>query len=299
MGSIQSKLLKTALRIVRLNKMWKLTGNELRNYIEKKQLSDSHEPPKEIQKKYDIKINDWNGHCFYVMKPLKETGHKHIFYLHGGGFVYEIMSPHWEFLGKMIDELQCTVTVPIYPLAPKHQYQEVFEMILPIYQQIISEKKSEDVVIMGDSAGGGLSLSFAQLLKEKGVPQPGNIILISPTLDMTFTNTEIQEVEKLDPILAVPGISDIMKWYAGDIGTEHYLISPINGDIEGLGKISLFIGTHDILYPDTERFKKLAEEKEVEINYFKYPSMIHIWPLFFFPESKEAREQITAIIRNS
>lgn len=299
MESIQSKLLKTALRIARLNKMWKLTGNELRSYIEKKQRTDSHEPPKELQRKYDISKKDRNGHSYYVMKPLNASGNKHIFYLHGGGFVYEIMSPHWEFLGKMIDALQCTVTVPIYPLAPKHQYREVFDMIVPLYQQIISDKKLEDVVIMGDSAGGGLSLSLAQLLKENGLPQPGNIILISPTLDMTFTNPEIHEVEKIDPILAVPGISDIMKWYAGEIGTNHYMISPIYGSLEGLGKISLFIGTHDILYPDAKRFKKMADEKNLKINYFEYPSMIHIWPLFFFPESKKATEQIIEIIKSS
>ncbi len=299
MESIQSKLLKTVLRIARLNKMWKLTGNELRSYIEKKQRTDSHEPPKEIQRKYDISKKDIDGHSYYVMKPLNTAGDKHIFYLHGGGFVYEIMSPHWEFLGKIIDALQCTVTVPIYPLAPKHQYREVFDMIVPLYQQIISDKKLEDVVIMGDSAGGGLSLSLAQLLKENGLPQPGNIILISPTLDMTFTNPEIHEVEKIDPILAVPGISDIMKWYAGEIGTNHYMISPIYGSLEGLGKISLFIGTHDILYPDAKRFKKMADEKSLKVNYFEYPSMIHIWPLFFFPESKKATEQIIDIIKSS
>ena len=101
------------------------------------------------------------------MKPLNNIGEKHILYLHGGGYVYEITNLHWEFLGKLIDALKCTITIPIYPLAPKHQYQEVFDMIVPIYQQIISEVKPEDIVIMGDSAGGGMSLSLAQLLKEK------------------------------------------------------------------------------------------------------------------------------------
>ncbi len=299
MESIQSKLLKAVLRIVKLNKMWKLTGNELRKYIEKKQLSESHEPPIKVLKDFNISKKEINGQCYYVIKPLNNIGQKHILYLHGGGFVYEIMSLHWEFLGKLVDSLQCTITVPIYPLAPKHQYQEVFEMIVPLYQQIILEAKLEDIIIMGDSTGGGLSLSLAQLLKEMDFPQPGNIILITPTLDMSFSNPEIHEVEKLDPVSAVPALSDIVKWYAGEKGSKHYLISPIYGKFEGLGKISLFIGTHDILYPDAKKFKKMADENGLTINYYEYPSMIHIWPLHFFPESQKATKQIIEIIKSS
>jgi acetyl esterase/lipase len=287
------------LRIVKLKKMWEVTGDELRKNIEKKQLSESHEPPKKVQRNFNISKKDINGYCCYIIKPLNDVGKKHILYLHGGGFVYEIMSLHWEFIGKLVESLQCTITVPIYPLAPKHQYQEVFDMIVPIYQQIISDTKFEDVVIMGDSTGGGLGFSLAQLLKEINLPQPGNVILITPTLDVSFSNPEIHDMERLDPVSAVPALSDIVKWYSGDKGSKHYLISPIYGNFEGLGKISLFIGTHDILYPDAKRFKNMADEKGVKIGYYEYPSMIHIWPLHFFPESQKATQQIIDIINSS
>jgi acetyl esterase/lipase len=151
MESIQSKLLKVALRFLRLNKMWKLTGDELRKYIEKKQLSESYELPKEFQGRYDICKKEMKGYCYYVIKPLKGDSKKHILYIHGGGFVYEITSLHWVFLGKLIDALGCTITIPIYPLAPIHKFQEVFDMIVPIYEQIILNSKVEDIVIMGDS----------------------------------------------------------------------------------------------------------------------------------------------------
>ncbi|MDP4088460.1 MAG: alpha/beta hydrolase [Bacillota bacterium] len=290
-------MLKAVLRIANLKKMWEVTGNKLRKNIERKQLSESHEPPIKVQRNFNISKKEVNGYCVYIMKPLNSVGKKHILYLHGGGFVYEIMSPHWEFLGRLIDELRCTIIVPIYPLAPKHQCQEVFDMILPLYQLIISEVKPGNVVIMGDSAGGGMSLSLAQLLKEKELPQPGNIILISPTLDMTFSNPEIHEVKKLDPVSAVPALIDIVKWYSGEKDSKHYLISPIYGNFEGLGRISLFIGTHDILYPDCKKFKSIAEAKGIAINYYEYPSMIHVWPLFFLPESKKATKQIIEIIK--
>jgi len=152
---------------------------------------------------------------------------------------------------------------------------------------------------MGDSSGGGMSLALAQLLKIKNLPQPGNIILISPALDMSFSNPEIHEVEKLDPVSAVPALIDIIKWYGGEKGSKYYLVSPIYGNFEGLGKISLFIGTHDILYPDAKKFKMLADEKGLKFGYYEYPSMIHVWPLFFFPESKKATKEIIEIIKSS
>ncbi|BCZ49078.1 esterase [Clostridium gelidum] len=299
MESIGSKLAKIILRIIKLNKMWQLTGNELRDSIEKRQLSESHEPPKVIKNRFNIIKNDINGYCYYIMKPLKDVGQKHILFLHGGGYVYEINIMHWEFLEKISDELGCTITIPIYPLLPKHEHQDVFNMIVPIYNHIISEVKLKDIVIMGDSAGGGMSLALAELLKEKNLPQPGNIILISPALDMSLCNPEIPEVEKLDLMLAVPSLINIGKWYGGEKGSKHYLVSPIYGDIEDLGKISLFTGTNDILYPDAKKLKIIAEQKGIKINYYEYPSMLHIWPLLFFPESKKAREQIIEIIKSS
>ena len=299
MESIQSKLAKKMLQIFKINKMWKLTGNELRDSIEKRQLSESHEPPKIIKNRFNIIKNEINGYCYYVMKPLRNTGPKHILFLHGGAYVYEINSMHWQFLRKLSDALNCTITIPIYPLAPKHEHQEVFEMILPIYKKIISDVKIQDIVIMGDSAGGGMSLALAELLKERDLPQPGNIILISPALDMSLSNPEIHEAEKVDPMLAVPALIDIGKWCGGEKGSKHYLVSPIYGNLEGLCKISLFTGTNDILYPDAKKFKIIADEKGIKINYYEYPSMMHIWPLLFFPESKKAREQIIEIIRTS
>ncbi|AJS58727.1 alpha/beta hydrolase fold domain-containing protein [Paenibacillus sp. IHBB 10380] len=297
MESFQSKFVKVLLRMIRLNKMWKLTGDDLRKRIEKKQLSDSCEPPKQMKKRFNISENEVNGHYYYVIKPLDGIGNKHILYLHGGGYVYTIMSLHWDFLSRLVDALQCTITVPIYPLAPKYQYQDVFDMMVPIYQQMISEVKPEDVVFMGDSAGGGISFALAQLLKEKNLSQPGNIILISPALDLSFSNPEIQAVEKYDPIAAVPALFDIGKWYGGGNGSKHYLVSPIYGSFDGLGNISLFTGTHDITNPDARKFKAMADEQGININYYEYPSMLHVWPLFSFPESKKATGQMIQIIK--
>lgn len=299
MESIQSKLLKIILKVTNKKKMWEETGDELKKSITKRQSHINYEPPEKLKRDFNINKMSINSHCYYVIKPLKNVGQKHIIYLHGGGFVYNIMPLHWKFICKLVRKLNCTITVPLYPLAPGYQYSDVYDMLLPLYHKIISKVNHSDLVVMGDSAGGAISLSLVQFLKEKNLPQPKNIILISPALDMSLTNPKIHEVEKLDPLLSVPALIDINKWYSGDKNSKHYLISPLYGDVAGLGKISLFTGTHDILNPDAKRFKSIAEDKGVKIDYYEYPSMIHVFPLLFFPESKKATKQIIEIIMSS
>jgi len=299
MESFQSKLVKWVLKTINLKKRWQVTGEKLKKNMRKMQLSESNEPPKYITLRFNVVKKEVNGYPYYVIKPFKKVEQKHILFIHGGGYVFEIMALEWKFIARLLLSLHCTIIVPMYPLTPKHQYQEVFDMMVTIYEEIILTVKPKDIVVMGDSAGGGISLALAELLKEKNLTQPGNIILISPALDMSFSNPEIKEVEELDPISAVPGLVDITKWYGGEKGSQNYLVSPIYGNFEGLGKISLFIGTDDILYPDARKFKNIVDEKGIKINYHEYSSMIHIWPLFSFPESKKAKKQIIEIIKSS
>lgn len=297
MESVQSRLLKLFLRTVQLNKMWKQTGEELRKSVLEKQKSESPEPPKSFGGRYHIIRKETPLGGYYQLKPLGMVGKKHIFYLHGGGYVYGISSMHWEFLGKLADALDCTITVPIYPLAPEHNHQEVFQMLTPIYEEVCDDTKPEDLVLMGDSAGGGIALALAQLLKQMHLPQPENIILLSPVLDMTFSNSEIAGMESCDLIVATPALRDIGQWYRGDREITHPLVSPIYGDLEGLGKISLFVGTHEVLCPDARRLRGMLKAKGIPLGYYEYRGMLHVWPLFFLPESKKAVSEIIEIIR--
>ncbi|WP_186446187.1 alpha/beta hydrolase fold domain-containing protein [Paenibacillus cremeus] len=276
--------------------MWKRTGEELRCYVENKQKKDRYEPPKSYYDRYEIKKCTVERFPCYELKPRTGGGRKHIIFMHGGGYVLEITSMHWEFIGKLIDRTQVGVTVPIYPLAPRYTYRDTMGMLQALYSELLTQHDPGDVIFAGDSAGGGMSLAFAMLLKEKGFALPGQLILISPALDMTFCNPEVSCVEKRDPILATPAIVDCGKWYADNLNLKHYLISPLYGDVQGLCPIRLFTGTDDICNPDARKFKAKAEAQGIAVDYYEYPEMLHVWPFFGLPESKQAVEQIVEAI---
>ena len=151
---------------------------------------------------------------------------------------------------------------------------------------------------MGDSAGAGLALALSQKLKTENIEQPSKIILLSPWLDVSMKNPDAELIEKNDIMLKIDSLKRAGKLYAGNSNTDNYLISPINGSIEDLPEISIFIGTHDILYPDCIKLKNKLKEQKVAFNFFEYPKMFHDWMLVtMLDESKNVLQQIATIIK--
>ncbi|WP_152656529.1 alpha/beta hydrolase fold domain-containing protein [Oceanobacillus sp. CFH 90083] len=295
MRSVQSKIVERFL--TRLGSKEKFTDEKrLAAFMEKKRAEKPYTLPKHIQKKYAIEKKNLNGMDCYIFNQENKSPEKQILYLHGGGYINQPLGYHWRFLGEIEKQTNTTIIVPIYPKAPNHQYQEAFAQVLPIYEAMLQHSEEKEIVLMGDSAGGGFALALAQLLLQKGLPQPRHIILLSPWLDITMKNPEAYELESKDPILGIYGLIQIGKAYAGDTDPNHYLLSPMNGQLRGLGEISLFIGTHEIFLPDARKFKEKAESQGVTINYYEYPEMNHIFPLFPIPEAKKATAEIGNII---
>ena len=102
---------------------------------------------------------------------------------------------------------------------------------------------------MGDSAGGQIAFIICSIVKKKSISQPGHI-LISPVLDATMRHPEVPDYLKKDPMVGVDGSVYLAEQWAGDTSLDDYKVSPINGDLDGLGRITLTVGTKEVLYPD-------------------------------------------------
>jgi epsilon-lactone hydrolase len=253
--------------------------------------------PKWIYKKYDVVTTSIGLHRTWFLKPQKNATEKHLLYLHGGAYVHGLSFRHWRFVAKFIDATNCTVVIPDYPLAPKHTATVVTDFALVLYKQILSITAAQNITIMGDSAGGGLSLSLAQLIRNENLQQPSNIILLSPWLDVSMSNPNITSaIEKNDPLLGKPGLIQAGKFYAGELDTKNELLSPIYGNIKNLAPITLFIGAKDIFITDCKSCLEKCKADNIEINYWEYTHMLHVWMLLYMPEAKLVYEEIIKII---
>ena len=143
-------------------------------------------PPKWMQDAFHItKAESENGLCYYV-KPKKKEVKNFFFYIHGGGHCMEINKNQWEFVATVVEENGYGAAVPIYPLAPEHNAQDTFDMLIGTYRHLTRQETIDRLVVVGDSTGGGLALSLAVLAWKEGVRRPDKLVLLSPSLDTEF-----------------------------------------------------------------------------------------------------------------
>lgn len=185
------------------------------------------------------------------------------------------------------------MVIPDYPLAPESTCVEVHHFAETLYQDILAKYPSTRITLMGDSAGGGLALGLNQRLMAKGHKTPDQIILLSPWLDVTMSRPDIPMVDAKDKILSIDGLQKAGQYYAGKMEVKDFRVSPIYGNMSGLCPVSVFIGTHDLLWPDSKRFREKLEFYGVGYRYFEYPGMFHDW--MGVTRLKEAKDVVSKI----
>ena len=289
--SIESKTLEDLDWQMGLKAIYLATLKEVTESGKPAQTGDP-EPPEYLYDKYEVSSWQIEGKKVFSFAPIQNKTNKQVFFLHGGAYIYSFFDFHWNLIDVLINEFGCTVTAPDYPLAPNYTYFDAFKFVEPIYKKIVSEHDPKDVILLGDSAGGGFTLGLAQKLKQENIPQPSHIILFSPWLDIGSTNPEIPELIKVDPISTLEGMQMAAKSYTRGGDIKSYMVAPMYGPLEGLAKISLFISTHDVLYADAQKFKSICDQKGVALDYYLYPNMKHDWALLDMPEAKSAMQQI-------
>lgn len=233
----------------------------------------------------------------FILNDQKSSSQMVILYIHGGAWTNQPLNLHWLFMDKMAQALNAKVIAPIYPKVPHFSYQDTYPKMLSLYKEILASiESSNQLTIIGDSAGGNIALGLIQLLKRDGLPQPQGIILLSACVDMSLENPLIQEYEENDPMLASEGMEVITKIWAADKALKDPIISPIYGDFQGVGKITHFIGSHESLYPDAIQFDEKLTEQGVAINTFVYPKMNHVFVVMPIPEAVDAQQKIINIL---
>ena len=234
--------------------------------------------PEEVQIDCNLETEEFMGRKVFIITPKNEQkSEKVILYLHGGSYVAETSSNHWRFLEKLVKDTNATIILPDYPLTPKYTYKDVFTMITPLYKEIIEEVPTTNLILMGDSAGGGMSLALLEKLSQEKIEMPYKTILISPWLDVRLENPEIDNVQKCDKDLNKESLKIAGIAYAGEDGMNSYLVNPIDGDLSKLKNVTIFTGTYDILNPDVHVLEEKAQKANVELKIKEYDGAGHIW----------------------
>ncbi len=295
MTSIKSRLLILLLKL--LNRKGDLKDAEsLKQAILKRREKTDYRPDQKICARLDIEEKNVDGFPVYIVKPKGLEPKHHIFYLHGGAYVFEIIPPHWTFVADFAEQTGAAIMVPIYPLAPEHDAERALGFADAAYRMFQEYADGASIHMMGDSAGGGMATALAQRYVAEEHTLPESLILVSPWFDVALDNPEIDRINDVDPWLAPGGLKEAGRLYANGLSLDDPRVSPMHGQTEGLPPTHIFIGTRDLLLPDCKRFADKLTEAGTRMSYTQAEGMFHCWPLLRTREGLAARADMAAVV---
>lgn len=238
-----------------------------------------------------IDFQDMDVYCY---NGNIDDNKKKILYIHGGSYVEQANYFQIKFAMKLAKKNNLTLIFPVYPLAPVGDYKLMYKLMDKLYKKIIN--KSNDILFLGDSAGGGFILSYAMYLRDTLSVQPKHIIMLSPWIDISMTNTDIYKDAKYDNMCGVDGTRYEGELWANGLNTKDPLVSPIYGNFNSLGQMTIIVGGREILTSECLRLHKLLNDQKIEHNFIMYKGQGHIFPMYPIRESKMVLNDITEII---
>lgn len=228
------------------------------------------------------------------------AGQPVIVYLHGGGYVYRASPLHYAMVNRVARMSGAQVLFPTYGLGPKYRIDTQLPRLVEFYQQVIREHSASRVVLMGDSAGGGLVLSLLQALCVENLPMPAHGILLSPWVNLAMDHPQTPYYDAVEPMISLAGSLRAARcWVAEGMSMRDPLVSPVHMSPEvmrALPPMTTFVGTHELFFPDIRDFDARLRSAGCRHELVVAPRMVHVYPVFPTPEGHSARKRMAEII---
>ena len=236
-----------------------------------------------------------------------------MYYFHGGGFQTEPSKDHWKLCAEFAQQLSAThdVTVVSYPLAPSSPAAEALPVLKALLRALVKDAADDNkhLVLAGDSSGGNIALCLGfywatEIASTSMLPAPISVFAMSPAVDLTHSNPDIDEVDRHDPLLRKDMCEKIGVTWAGTLPKDSPEVSPLFGNFDALRmagvKVHGLIGTYDNLAPDDIGFYKALSQHGIEGEWLEWKGQMHCFPLAFsygIRECKEGKDWIIDVLR--
>ncbi|MBO4592406.1 MAG: alpha/beta hydrolase [Eubacterium sp.] len=220
-----------------------------------------------------------------------------ILHFHGGGYV-GAMRRHYKRMAGLYSEVGhgATVLTVDYRVAPEHPFPAALEDARESYDWLLEQGyKEEQIIVAGDSAGGGLAMAMCHSLKSEDRKLPAGIVAMSPWADLTTSGASYKDNYDIDPVFGNERSELIFdNPYIGDADPSDPRISPLYGDFDGFPPMLIQSGTDEMLLSDSESVAEKAKAAGVKVRFTKYPGMFHVFQMAgtIMDESKSAWAEV-------
>lgn len=222
-----------------------------------------------------------------------------ILFLHGGGYVICSPRTHRDMICRITRASSARALSLEYRLAPEHPHPAALEDALAAYRWLLDTgTPPSKIAVMGDSAGGGLTLSLLQALRDRALPLPACAVCLSPWADLTCSSSSFRKNSRKDPLLPARVVPDFARMYAPDGDLAQPSVSPLYGDFTGLPPLLIHVGTDEILLDDSTGVAEKAARDGASVELKIWPNMIHVFQAlaFMHPAARQSIREIGAFV---
>lgn len=291
-GRVIAELLSHLTNDLQIGK--KIKSGELRKRLK--------EPAWHVPECFNMTNIDMENFSMKLLSLKENPGQDYvILQLHGGGYMGAVRNAYYVFAG-LYNEVSkgCNVLTPDYRVAPEHPYPAALEDALASYQWLLDKGYyGEQIIVAGDSAGGGLAMALCMYLKDHHMPMPGGVIAMSPWTDLTASGESYTTNYEKDPLFGNTKESLIyVNDYAGDHDKMDCYISPLFGDFRGFPPMLIQVGSLEMLLSDSVSVAAKARQQGIRVRLSIYEGMFHVFQMAYLniPESKKAWAEVGKFI---
>jgi acetyl esterase/lipase len=218
-----------------------------------------------------------------------------VLYFHGGGYVIGSGNTHREVVQRLCRASGARALNVDYRLAPDSRFPSAVNDATRAYRWLVAQGiEPADVVVAGDSAGGGLVMAAMVALRDAGDPLPGAAVALSPWVDLEASGESMMTKAEVDPVIQKPWLLQCAANYLGDADPHSPLASPLYADLTGLPPLLIQVGENETLIDDATRLAERAKIAGVDVTLEVWDEMVHLWHLLapIVPEGQQAIDRI-------
>ena len=293
--SFKSRFWRTILRAIFKNKKFSIAELRANGVKNSKMLG-------EVSKNITVEKINMEGIQAEWLIPFSSStrSEKAILYLHGGGYVTGSIEDHRMMCGLLANATGTKVLIPEYRLAPEHPFPAALDDALKVYQWLLDQGySSANMIIAGDSAGGGLGVVTVLALKEKSASLPAAVVCLSPWADLALTGQSHTTKAKAEAILNKDVLHEWALCYTNESNLTNPLVSPVHGDFHGFPPLLIQVGSEEILLDDSNLLAEKAKSAGVDVTLKIWDGMWHVWQALgdLIPENKKTFEEIGQFVQ--
>lgn len=229
-------------------------------------------------------------------RAQEAAGRRAVLYIHGGGYIFGSPRTHRNLVSRISHVTRAPALAIDYRLPPHHWPPAPTHDALASYRHLLdSGVAARDVVVAGDSAGGGIALGLLLQAAEAGLPLPGALVLLSPWTDLAMSGDSVVANDRLDPFIPPGPVRKLAEVVVGPRDATDWRLSPHYAPddlLAGFPPTLLQVGSCELIADDSRRMAQRLAALGVTTELQVFERHPHVVPVWGTPESRTSLREI-------